>query len=568
MRKRIKRIRRMIGWFLVLVGFLVTSIFVITPYFPNFRNISINEIIPELKENKVGMVFKNQILSLKESPVIEGEILLPFSFIQDYIDPYIFWDPQVQKVTITTENKVIRMATDELTYYVNEEPLTLEIPMKIIQGTPYLPVSFLEQFFPIETNYHEKTNIITVDYYTEEKTIGIVAKEKSQLRLHPTIKSPTITTLKEGQEVRIYESIEDWYQIRTKEGIVGYLQQKHIGGLQEIVPEPLPNAPVVPNKWKPTEGKINAVWHQVFSTSNQQVAKEGITNVQGLDVVLPTWFSIANEEGEIANLADLSYVQWAKDQGYQVWPLINNQFDPQLTHAVLSNTDKREYLIKQLLAYISLYQLDGINIDFESIAKEDGIYFLQFIRELAPFMKEQGSILSVAMYVPSPWTEHYHRKEVGEVVDYIMIMAYDEHWGGSSTSGSVASLGFVEKGIVDTLEVVPKEKILLGIPYYTRLWAEEVKDGTVEVKSKAYGMQKAYNILNENNAEIIWDEEIGQYYGEYKKDGILYRCWLEDDRSIEKKIQLVEKYNLAGVSGWKKGLEKPQIWNLLQNNLK
>lgn len=563
-----KKRKRKVGYLLILLGLISLGIYVLTPYLPTFQSIPIYKIIPDLEENKTGLVLQDQVISLENSPVIEEEILLPFSFIKEYIDPFIFWDPGVQKVTITTENKVIRMATEDLTYYVNQEPLLLEVPMKIIHDTPYLPISFLKQFFPIEAQYHEKTNIVTVDYTDQNKIIGTLRKDKGKLRAESTIKSPIIATLEQGVEVFVYDSIENWIRIRTQDGIVGYIQQKQMGSLKEVIPEPSTDSYVQPSKWTPKEGKINAVWHQLFPNSDSKVAKQGITGIEGLDVVSPTWFSIANEKGEVENIADSSYVRWAKTQGYQVWPLVDNKFDANLTHEVLSNTDRRENMIKQLLAFISLYELDGINIDFESVAKEDGIYFLQFIRELAPLMKEQGSILSVAMYVPSPWTQHYHRKEVGEVVDYIMIMAYDEHWGGSKESGSVASLGFVEKGIIDTLEQVPKEKILLGLPYYTRLWEEQEKDGVVQVKSKAYGMQKAYTLLVENQAEIIWDEEIGQYYGEYEKEGVRYRCWLEEERSIEQKINFVHKYDLAGVAGWKKGLEKPEIWPLLKKHLK
>lgn len=561
-----RKLKRMIGYLFLMIGLLIVGTYFLKAYLPNFKQISIYEIIPGLEENEVGFVLQDKPLSLEHSPIVEEEVLLPFSLVKEYIDPYIFWDPGVGKITITTENKVIQMATEDLTYYINYEPLTLELPLKLIGEVPYIPVSFLKQFFPIEVAYHEATQIVTLDHTTQARQKGKIIKENIKLRKEGTIKSPIITTLKQGTEVIIYEKADEWYRIRTQDGVVGYISNKAIGEIIEVLPDPIEEVEKEPIQLR--EGKINLVWHQLFAKSDLKSARESITGIDGLDVISPTWFSLANEEGDLDNIADLAYVKWAKSQGYQVWALVDNKFDSKLTHAVLSNTDKREKVIKQLLAFISLYELDGINIDFESVAQEDGIYFLQFMRELAPFMKEQGAILSVDFYVPAPWTAHYYRKEVSEVVDYAMVMTYDEHWSTSPKSGSVASLGFVEKGIVDTLKEIPKEKVLMGLPYYTRIWEEQEVEGVLTVKSKAYSMQRAYDIFVENGAEIKWDSETGQYYGEYEKDGIKYRCWFEEEESIEQKVQFVHKYDLAGVAGWKKGLEKPEIWQLLQQKLK
>jgi spore germination protein YaaH len=239
-----------------------------------------------------------------------------------------------------------------------------------------------------------------------------------------------------------------------------------------------------------------------------------------------------------------------------------------MTHEVLSSTEKREYVIKQILAFSALYDLDGINIDFENVGSDDGEYFVQFIKEITPYLKNQGLVVSVDMSVPRPWTEHYNREALGEIIDYLIIMGYDEHWSTSPESGSVASIGFVLEGVEDTLLSVPKERVILGLPYYTRRWREEIIDGEIVVSSKALSMSAAYNMLIENNAEINWDEVTAQYYGEYEISGILYRIWLEEERSIEEKVSLVQLYDLAGAAGWKLGLEKDEVWDVLYEYLK
>jgi len=366
----------------------------------------------------------------------------------------------------------------------------------------------------------------------------------------------------------IYGETLEWYYVRTSEGYFGYIQKKDAS--EKIIEVGLvePHQSVAYQDSKNFNGKINLVWHQVTTVSSNSYIADALEGVHDLDVISPTWFAIDDEEGNISNIASKDYVDYAHAQGIDVWALFSNSFSSSLTHEVLSSTEKREKVIKQILAFSALYNLDGINLDFESVAEEDGPYFVQFIREITPYLKNQGLVVSVDMYVPKPWTEHYNREAIGEVIDYLIIMGYDEHWGGSPESGSVASKNFVYEGIIDTLQVVPNEKIILGVPYYTRRWAEELVDGVIDVSSRAFSMNAAYDLLVENNATIVWDEEVGQYYGEYTIDDVLYRIWLEEERSIDVKVSLAMDYDLAGIAGWKLGLEKDEIWDVLYDYLK
>lgn len=559
--------KRGFKFILVIIGIII-SVFMVKRYMPNFKVIPAYKMFSGFGQEQTGIILGKDIIVMEYGPqVIEDEIFLPFDFAKQYIDQYLFWDEEVQKLTITTQNKVIRMKTDDLTYYVNQEPLTLNMPLRKFGDMAYIPFSFLKNLFDIEAHFNKENNVVIMDYTTESKTTGEILSKNAPLRYEASIKSTILKKLNKGDKVRVFEENDKWIFVRSEDGIIGYIAKKHIGNIKETQGKLVKEEETSPS-WKPVDGKVNLVWDQVFNIESSE-APSKFEAIRGLDVLSPSWFEIENEEGELRNIASEKYVNWAHNQGYQIWAMLTNPFnDSELTHRVLSNTESRENIIKQLLAFSSIYKLDGINIDFESLKQETGEYYVQFIRELTPLLKEQGLLVSVDMYVPSGWTRHYNRAEVGKVVDYIMVMAYDEHWSTSPKSGSVASIGWVEQGIKNTLEEVPPEKVLLGLPYYTRLWAEEEVNGELEVSSKAYGMIKGEKILKEQNIEPQWLNEIGQYYGEYKEKDIVYKIWLEEEQSIEEKVKLVDKYNLAGVAGWKRGLEKKEIWDILYKYLK
>lgn len=323
-----------------------------------------------------------------------------------------------------------------------------------------------------------------------------------------------------------------------------------------------------PRERQAIQGKINLVWDHVIKESRNLESENKIT---GLDVLAPTWFSIANENGMIINKADMKYVQDAHTKGYKVWALVNNSFDKDLTRAILNNEWAKRNVIKQLLVYSSLYNLDGINIDFENIYDEDKEKLTEFVRELTAALKEQNIIVSIDVTVPSTtsfWSLCYDRSELGKIVDYVMVMTYDEHWRTSPVSGSVASQSWVDKGIAATLRSVPKEKLLMGLPFYTREWEETRENGRTYVKSRAISMAQANTIIAEQGLNPVWLQDKGQNYVEYHKEGKLYRIWLEDQKSIALKLTLVHKYGLAGAASWRKDFEQPETWDVLNEALK
>lgn len=320
----------------------------------------------------------------------------------------------------------------------------------------------------------------------------------------------------------------------------------------------------VRGKWHPAN-KINLVWDYVnISSANSD--KE--PKINGLNVISPTWFSVVTTDGFVLSKADMNYVVDAHSKGYKVWPLISNSFDCDLTRQLLADEKAQDKVIKQLLVYASLYNLDGINIDFENVYDDDKDKLTQFVGRLASALHQQNMVVSMDVTVPSSspfWSNCYDRKKLSAAVDYIMVMTYDEHWSRSQKSGPVASLSWVDAGIKKMLTEVPKEKLVMGVPFYTREW-EEGENG--RVKAKTLSMAMVDNLIKEKNLDVLWLEDKGLNYTEYYQDGNRYRIWIEDEKSMGLKMGLIETYHLAGVAGWRKGFERNEIWNVINMSLK
>jgi len=496
--------------------------------------------------------------------IVSGETtLLPFETVQKYMDPTLHWDSKTESLVVTTQDKVITMQTESLTAYVNRRPASLNVPATTKDGTVFVPMDVLEPLYKIKGRVVESTGTIFYDFLTKPVQTAAVTVETSNLRSGPSIHEPIVAKLAEGDILEVVKAGE-WYAATTRMGHFGFVREKEVA-LREVV-TPKASSPQPREPWRP-KGKINLTWEHVIS-KNPDVA--AIKDMPGLNVVSPTWFSVIDGEGSVQNKADSRYVRWAHSKGYKVWALVDNGFDPARTNAVLSDLRKRESVIQQLLAYAALYGIDGINIDFENVYYEDRGLLVQFVREFAPLCREQGLTVSMDVTIKSrspTWSMCYDRKALAQAVDYLMVMAYDEHTAGSGVAGSVGSLPWVEEGIKGVLEEIPAERLLLGVPFYTRVWREETKSGVFTVTSKALGMEAAEELLRQNQAVIQWDAESGQNFGAFREGQAQCKIWLEDQESMALRVALVKKYGLAGVASWRRGFEKPAIWNVILNGL-
>ncbi|WP_429845267.1 glycosyl hydrolase family 18 protein [Brevibacillus sp. FIR094] len=568
---RPRRRKRRVFRTLFLLSFLLLAIFGSIYWFFVLR--ASTEHVQPYDGDKNVIVYEG---SRKESSyIVESEqILLPFDFIKENIDPAIFWDEPTRSVIVTTKDKVLRMESGEVVAYLNKKPVDLLVPVKEVDGTRYVPLDPLEKLYPYSFTRKADTGVLVVekDGYEIQQAKVIAAEEKQAVRTGASHRTPIVAELSSGEVVDVLGKKENWYRVLTASGVGGFISEKSIE-MTDVRKVQLEHTTATGQQhatWKP-EGKINLVWEHVVS-KNPDVSKIG--TLPGVNVVSPTWFEMKDADGNLLNRADSAYVKWAHNRGYKVWGLVTNGFNPDWTKSVLSSYDKRDKLIAQLLYYAHLYDLDGINIDFENVYLEEKEELVQFVRELTPYLHQQGLTVSIDVTIKSnakQWSMFLDRKALAEVVDYVAVMTYDEHWAASPKAGSVASLPWVERGLQGVLEEVPNEKLLLGVPFYTRLWTEAKQaDGTVKVSSKAYSMTKAQEWINERKLTPVMDEASGQHYVEYKdpKDGNVYKMWIEDVTSMKKRMEIVNKYDLAGAASWRRGFEVPEIWQAIDETLK
>jgi spore germination protein YaaH len=367
---------------------------------------------------------------------------------------------------------------------------------------------------------------------------------------------------------------DEWYKVRSLDGIIGYIEKKYVAVRRYVdriaLIEPKSAA------WKPEDGKIVMVWEQVHSPgANPDTSK--IPEMPGLDIVSPTWFSLVGRDGEIESRASALYIEWAHRNGYQVWVLFANTMnDIDMTSEFLNNSQSRENAIRTLLAYTAMLDVDGVNLDFENVYLKDRDALTQFVRELAPMLREQGLTFSVDVNIPDgsdTWSRCYDTPAIADAADYVNLMAYDQFGASSRESGSVSQLSWVEANLKKLIERdgVPPEKILLGIPFYTRIWEMERANaarGDPPKSSSAVGMRTAINGIFDNDATVEWDASSGQFFCSYKKEGKNYHVWLEDPHSANLRSSLAHKYALAGVSAWSRNFAIPEIWDVLERNMK
>jgi spore germination protein YaaH len=349
--------------------------------------------------------------------------------------------------------------------------------------------------------------------------------------------------------------MENWSKILTPDGYIGYVQNKILTDMGKKEYSGDKEQPVY--KSTRLDEKIVLGWHQVMKQDGNKTLASVVAKTKGLNVISPTWFSITDNEGNYTSLASRDYVDQAHSMGLQVWALVDNFSKDVQTEVLLASTSTRKKLINNLMNDVEMLGLDGLNLDFEGLKQEAGVHYIQFLRELSIPCREKGIVLSVDNYVPTASTEFYDREEQGVVVDYLIVMGYDEHYNGSE-AGSVASYEFVQNGIEGTLEQnVPAEKIINGVPFYTRLWTVTA----TETKSSAMGIADAKSWVKKNDIELTWLDDLGQFYGEKEtKDGIQY-LWMEEEDSLKEKMDLIKTHDLAGVACWKLGLEDEAAWD-------
>lgn len=532
----------------ILVAILGIVTHVVMKYIPSSEKMDLNEYYGEMADGEIALVIGTE--KLEERGLVDGDrVYLPLDVVNTYLNQRYYWDSANQQILYATPSELTSVSASSEAgdkVWVKDDKV-------------YLNLTYVQEFTDLDAYITKDPYRIAIQYkFKNVKTVTV--KKNTSIRYRGGIKSAILTSVKKGTKLRLIEEMENWDQVATDDGYIGYIDKKKVAEAEKTKFER--SFKKEEYSYLTMDSKVNMVWHQVTSTDANAYFADATANMTGVNVISPTWFYLTDTSGNIASIASADYVSQAHEKGLQVWGLIDNFTQEVSTTETLSSTAARQNIISQLIQAAQDVGMDGINVDFESLSEDVGTHFLEFLRELSIECHKNNLVLSVDNPVPEDFTSHYDRAEQGRVVDYVIIMGYDEHYVGSE-AGSVASLPWVEQGIQDTLDEVPAERVINAIPFYTRLW----RTTGGNVTSEAIGMDQAQQTIADNNVETYWDKTTSQNYGKYDIDNSTYQIWLEDAQSVAEKVKLVSKYDLAGVSAWKLGFENNGIWQVISDNL-
>lgn len=546
---------------------IVVGIFLARKYRPSKKVMPLTEYF-QLGENQVQIILQDQLYDVR-GIFSDGQVYVDMDTVKQHLNSRFYWDAKENLLLYTTPTAVISASTGSNDYYTNKSKASKDYPIVKVEGDiAYVALDYVKDYSAIDFMRYDDPNRVVINYRYNEKADYAKAEPKAKLRYEGSIKSDILVSLEEDEEVRVLKQADgkkdgtgDFHQVMSATGVIGYVHKKDLGKVyqSELTTDFQPE--VYSHILK--DNKVNLVWHQVTN----QTANDGVLNLlnatKGVNVVAPTWFTVSGNKGEVTSLASDTYVSRAKSLGVEVWAVCNDFGKDSKIGKVLGQTTHRQKLEKNLIAEAIKFSLDGINIDFEFVKKENGEDFIQFIRELGIMCRNNGIVLSIDNYPPTEYSEYYNRAEQGAVADYVITMAYDEYYAGSQEAGPVSSLKYVQDATTNTLAQVPAEQTIIAMPFYSRLWKETTADGKTSVSSEAYSMSYAREALTGAGVEPAWDEATGMNYGEYKKDGAVYKMWLEDEQSLEEKLKAATSGNVAGVAFWKLGLEKSSVWDMI-----
>lgn len=562
---------------LIVIG-IVGGAFLLKRYSPSKEKADLKKYYGIEQDNQVAVIIDNQILEAKAA-MFDGKPYLEYSLVRDYLNDRFYWDSNENILLYTLPEGTIRADVGSNEYTLQKEKKSEDYTIIKTEGsTAYIALDFVQKYTNIEfKTYEDPQRVMIISDWGKIRTATV--KKDTQVRYRGGVKSPYLTEVSKKDKVTVIENEGDWKKVRTEDGYIGYIKKNCLKNEKEETISREFEEQVYTNISK--DYTINMAWHVVTNQSANEKVLQTIADTKGLTTISPTWFTIADTDGNINSLTSSQYVNYAHQSNIEVWALVRD-FDGGIgsyeeSYEVLSHTSKRENLVNQLIAEALQTGIDGINVDFEKISAECGEHYIQFIRELSVKCRQNGLVLSVDNYVPKTYNAHYHIEEQGKVADYVVIMGYDEHYSGSYESGSVASLNFVKEGIEATLNALPKEKVINAVPFFTRLWKEvpkteeelaeeagtEAAEYSVKVTSEALGMEAAEQAIADAGAQTTVDEATKQNYAQWEADGATYKIWLEDETALEEKLKLMKEYKLAGTAAWRLGFEKSSVWELI-----
>lgn len=518
----------------------------------------------------------------------DGDTYMDISGVKKYIDDRFYYDSTENTVMYTNATTIYTspVGSNEVTGDTKEN---LDFTSSVMDGEIcYVNLKYISKYIDFDYEYAkangDKPAVVVVNTKSREDKNGTV-KKNTQIRADADYMADIVSDVKADTKLTILDKGDEWDKVATDDGVVGYILNKRVkAGKTTKVSYKNDYDTYTHNV---LDKKISLAWHQVMYSSSNSGLSDMIKNAKGLNVISPTWFSVSDSKGEVSSIGSADYVKKAHSAGLDVWGLVSD-FETDgngdyYIKTVVNNTKARQKMVSNIMKYASLYDLDGINVDFEYINVSEGAGYLQFLRELSIECRKKGIVLSIDNYQPSAWTEFYDRNQQGRLADYVVVMNYDEHTASSNEAGSVSSLTFTEEGLKNTIdEVGDASRVINGMPFYTRIWTETPEDesdgngkliedaanGNYVLSTKAVSMDAAKEAYTEAGTTPIYNEETGQNYVVYEKGSSTYMIWLEDETSIKARLDLMNKYEIAGAGYWKLGLESDDIWNTISQYFK
>ena len=540
---------------IIIILVLLAIITVVLNIAKNYRNDEIS--------NKINLIINNNNVTvrLKNDLIIENNVTyISMEDIKNFFDKYICLDENTNQIITTYNKKIASLELENSTIEINGAQKHIYATTMTQNETIYMPISEMQDVYDMElNNINNKT--ITIDSLDREQ-IKAYVKKKTAIKAKTSILSKTIEKIDKGSWVIYISDVDNkWSKIRTENGNIGYIKKDKLTNFVTIRENM--------EEEKQISEKVNLVWDYYSEYAKAPDRTE--TEIEGINVISPSFFYI-DEQGkfqENVGTEGEKYIEWAHSKGYKVWPMVSNANSKiDITSKILNDYNLRQDIIENIVKVCVKYNLDGINIDFENMYKEDKDKYSQFIIELTPRIKEIGLVTSVDVTAPDgsdTWSLCFDRNVIGDVADYIIFMAYDQYGTSSNKAGTTAGYNWVETSLKKFIETeeIKSDKIILGIPFYTRLWTEKGE----ELTSKAVNMKDIDETIPKN-IEKQWDDNLKQYYIEYSEKNATKKMWIEDEESIKEKLGLIGKYNLAGVASWEKDREKDNIWSLIYEILK
>lgn len=513
-------------------------------------------------DTDVAIILGNERIE-ERARLLDGHYYMDFASVQKYLNDRFYYGEADNSLFYTTASKVI-IAEVGSTSWTDSTGASEDVGYVIARTEGeelYVALDYVQNYTNFFYEGFTEPNHMQLNTSWDDEKVASINKD-TQLRLRGGVKSEILIDLAKGDTVTVLEELENWTKVKSSDSYIGYVENKRLSDI--TTKSPIPVTDYVEEEYTSLNRgyKINLGFHNIGGVAGNDTFSSVVAGAKSLNVISPTWYKLNSNDGDVASIASPSYVKAAHDKGLEVWALFDNftgtgDFS---TTEFLSYYKSRQNAINQLMNLATEAGVDGINLDFETIDYDDGQSYVEFVRELSIACRANGLVFSIDDYVPMHFNDHYNLREQGIVADYVIIMGYDEHYAGSAEAGSVASLSYVENGLINTVAKVDPSKVINAVPFYTRIW--HTSGGTLS--SEAVSMQTAKDYIANHSINMTWDVEAGQNYGEFSSsDGTLNQIWMEDATSIGQKIDSMRAQNIAGIAEWSLGMETADVWDVI-----